>query len=338
MTEIKRRTMAFRATDAADGKTTVAGHGVAWGSRNFYGEVFVPGAFVDTLSRKSSTKPLIIGYEHREAIGRWTTHREEPDLGLYLEGPISDTTSGRDAAVLVRDGVITGLSIGFYDDDWVYASAGERVTFDTPYGQRAFQNDEPTFYIVRCELVEVSLVMAPADDEARLVAVRSRDVAERASVSLPGLRSGAAWDDVAYSMALLLGGRGAGQFSALTDIDHRSVYEQLRARYVELGKDAPAYCRGAEFSTIRFAHDERDVFADEYLRRRLLEVTSGARGIARLRDVTRDAARDALLALSQHTDDAPSGAPSGVLAELRSLTADLALAATTTTSSTTKEM
>lgn len=329
MTEIKRRTMAFRAAPAADGRTTVAGYGVAWGSRNFYGEVFVPGCFQDTLDGKSETKPLIIGYEHREAIGRWTTYREDPAEGLYLEGPISDTTTGRDAAVLVKDGVITGLSIGFYDDEWVYASAGERVTLETPYGQRSYQNDLPTFYITRAQLVEVSLVMAPADDEARLVAVRSRDVAERASVSLPGLRDDADWDDVAYSMALLLGGRGAGQFSALTDVDHRSLYERLRSRYAELGRTAPPYSRGADFDTIRFAHDERDVFADEYLRRRLLEVERGCRGLARLREQTRAAARDAISALTAHTDP-PADAGGGVLAELRSLTAGLARAATQT--------
>lgn len=330
MTEIKHRTIAFRAAEAADGRTTVAGHGVVWGSRNFYGEVFVPGAFAETLKRKSDTKPLIIGYEHRQAVGRWTTYREDPDEGLYLEGPISDTSTGRDAAVLVRDGVITGLSIGFYDDDWIYASAGERVTLDTPYGQRAYQNDEPTFYIVRCELVEVSLVMAPADDEARLVAVRSREVADRAAVSLPGLKENAAWDDVAYSMALLLGGRGAGQFSALSDIDHRSLYERLSRRYAELERSAPPYSRGADFDTIRFAHDERDVFADEYLRRRLLEVDRGARGLARVREETRAAARDAIRQLTRLADPDADQAPGlDELAELRSLAADLASTATT---------
>ena len=327
---MKRRSFAFRAAAGADGRTTIAGHGVIWGSRNFYGEVFVPGAFTDTLKAKSDQKPFVMGYEHREAIGRWTTFREDPDAGLYLEGPISDTATGRDAAVLVQDGVLTGLSIGFYDDTWVYASAGERVTFETPFGPRSFQNDEPTFYITKCELVETSIVMAPADDEARVVAVRSREAVERAQVSLPGLRSGATWDDVAYSMALLLGGRGAGQFSTLTDVDHRSLYEELRRRYLSLEKTPPPYARGADFDTVTFAHDERTLFADEYLRRRLLEVDRGARGLAQVREDTRSAARDAIRSLTRLLDPPAEGEPTAG-SELRSLAAALAAAATTST-------
>lgn len=328
---MKRRSFAFRAAEGADGRTTIAGHGVIWGSRNFYGEVFVPGAFADTLKAKSDQKPLVMGYEHREAIGRWTTSREEPDAGLYLEGPISNTATGRDAAILVHDGVLTGLSIGFYDDTWVYASAGERVTFETPYGARSFQNEEPTFYITKAELVETSIVMAPADDEARVVAVRSREAVERAQVSLPGLRSGASWDDVAYSMALLLGGRGAGQFSSLTDLDHRALYEELRRRYAALDRTPPPYARGVDFDTVTFAHDERTLFADEYLRRRLLEVDRGARGLAQVREETRSAARDAIRSLTALADPPAEGETSSAATELRSLAAALASAATTTT-------
>lgn len=173
MSDIRRRIYAMRAEAAErdDGRTVVSGHAVMWDSRNSYAEQFVPGAFADSLRDKGDRKPLVMGYQHREPIGRWAEYGEDRD-GLALSGPISDTAQGRDAVTLLRDGVLTGLSIGFWPKRWQFAEAGERVTFQTPLGERTYEPDEPTIFILEAELVEASLVMAPSDDDARVEDIR----------------------------------------------------------------------------------------------------------------------------------------------------------------------
>lgn len=290
--DLLHRTYAFRADEGAgdggDDRTTIAGYGSVFGSRNSYGEVFVPGAFAQTLAEKSDAKPLSMLWLHREPIGRWTRHEERRD-GLYLEGPISDTTLGRDVATLVRDRAVTGLSIGFWHERVEYADAGVEVKHDTPFGKWKHVEQAPTLYVLQASLAETSLVVAPSDDDARLSAVR-----ERAERLLPGLKRGE-WRDVAYSMALLLGGRGAGQFDELPAVERRAMYERLAAAYRALDRVPPEFDARPDFARVEFHHDERDVFADTYLRKTLTTVTTGAAGIVGpLSDETRAAAETAI--------------------------------------------
>jgi hypothetical protein len=70
------------------------------------------GAFRKTL--KENAKRIKVLYQHDDAspIGR-PTRLEEREDGLYIEARISDTTLGRDVLTLLRDQVLTELSIGF---------------------------------------------------------------------------------------------------------------------------------------------------------------------------------------------------------------------------------
>lgn len=151
----------------AEGDNRISGYAVTR-ERNSYWEVFVPGCFQNSLGAKSDRKPLVMGWLHTDPIGRWTEFREERDEGLYVAGKVSDTTLGRDSLTLVEDGAVTGLSIGFFLIEEQFVPDGTQVTFDTPYGQVTYQNDGPTFYVTEADVVEASLVMAPADDEARI--------------------------------------------------------------------------------------------------------------------------------------------------------------------------
>lgn len=177
MPEMHRAAMQFRAAPAKkadDGRTWVGGLGVAWDSRNAYDEVFVPGAFTRTLGERSDTKPLVIRWLHRTPIGRWSEHIEDRD-GLRLGGYLSDTATVRDeAAPLLRDGAVTGLSVGFWPRLWRFADTGERVEFDTPFGKRSYDVEEPTIFVLDADLMEVSLVDSPADDDARLDELRDQ--------------------------------------------------------------------------------------------------------------------------------------------------------------------
>jgi HK97 family phage prohead protease/HK97 family phage major capsid protein len=171
-----RSVLEFRAaTNVPDGddRTWVSGHAVAWDSRNSYGETFVPGAFDASLTR-SASKPLPIRWMHRTPIGVWERHANAPE-GLEVSGPLSDTATVRDEALpLLRDGAVTGLSVGFMPRRWKFVEAGESVTFPTPGGDRSYTPTEPTIYVLEADLMEVSLVDMPSDDDARLTEVRDR--------------------------------------------------------------------------------------------------------------------------------------------------------------------
>ena len=59
--------------------------------------------------------PSLVLWRHDEPIGRITAGRDT-DAGFEIDGQLSDTPRGREAATLLRDGVITRLSIGFRPD------------------------------------------------------------------------------------------------------------------------------------------------------------------------------------------------------------------------------
>lgn len=293
----RRRDFQMRAS-ASDGR--VSGYASIWGSLNSYGEIFVPGAFTETLAAKSAEKPLVMCWQHDEPIGKWDIPPTcEDQTGLYVEGAVSDTAVGRDAITLLNDRAVTGLSIGFWPEVYAFAEPGEFVTFDTPLGRWTSQSDDWTIYILKADVVETSIVAAPADDEARL---RARDVAEllaKAEKALPALRNGAQWDDVAYSMALLLGGRGAAAFRELPDLEHRKLFARIAQTYERFEKKPPAYERFPDYAGIEFRHDEREVFQDRYLRKNLDSVVAGVAGIAGpLSSETRAVAESAIASLT----------------------------------------
>lgn len=308
-TNVRRRTVPFQIRDQGrrdDGSLLwVAGLASVAGNLNSYGEVFVPGAWVDTLAQKNDRKPLPMGLYHREAIGRWVEHADTAD-GLDLAGPISDTTAGRDAATLARDGVITGLSVGFWPTVYQFADPGERCTFQTPYGERSYEFDEYIVYIVRAELLEASLVIAPSDDEARFEVRSALAQARRALPALAGehdQRGAPTWEDAAYSMALLMGGRGAAAFSELPDLEHRALFERVAAVYRQRGKTPPEYARHPTYRDVEFRHDEREVFHDRYLRKTIDQLCSGLSGVTGpLSERTREAADRAADALGAALD------------------------------------
>lgn len=165
----------FQAALADDG-ATVTGWGEVWGVLNEAGRVFVPGAFAHSIEGLGR-RPLPMGWEHVETIGRWT-RIEENARGLELTGRISQTSRGRDASVLVRDRALQGISIGFIPQETRSARPGERVELDTPRGRVAYRVDEYATYVLRADLLEASLVMVGAQREALITKVQAAQEAE----------------------------------------------------------------------------------------------------------------------------------------------------------------
>lgn len=107
-----------------------------------YKEQFARGAFSDV--RAENVK---LYWRHGEPVGRILQLREKAD-GLYGTAKFSDTTAGRDAWTLAKDGVEQGVSVGFraIQDEWspdrslvtrVKAGLKEISTTDRPAYQGA---------------------------------------------------------------------------------------------------------------------------------------------------------------------------------------------------------
>jgi HK97 family phage prohead protease len=77
-----------------------------------YGDVIQKGAFTKTLQDNKNRIKILWQHNTSEPIGL-PTKMIEDDNGLFVEGKISMTETGKKAMTLMRDGVITEMSIGY---------------------------------------------------------------------------------------------------------------------------------------------------------------------------------------------------------------------------------
>lgn len=159
------------AADDVDEKTgTFAGYGAVFGNRDSYGDVIERGAFKRTLREwedRGKYPPMLLQHgglglnaSDLLPIGKWTA-MEENTRGLKVEGRLFGLESERGRLIHegLREGALDGLSIGY------------RVRKD----RRGTKPNEPTRTLEDVELVEVSLVTFPANERARVSAVKSFD-------------------------------------------------------------------------------------------------------------------------------------------------------------------
>lgn len=129
----------------------------------YFTETIAPGAFDETL--KSSDVRALINHDSGRVIGRSTAgtlRLKEDKTGLAVEIDLPDTSDGRDLAVQLERGDISGMSFGF------------RVTHD----EWDETGEIPARTIHKVELFEVSAVAFPAYDDTTL-AMRSLDEARK---------------------------------------------------------------------------------------------------------------------------------------------------------------
>ncbi len=291
---------AAAATSSSQGIAWVTGDASVYGSRNTFGEVFVPGAFRDSLTDPNPL-PMVDG--HRNAVGSWP-ERSETIEKLALAGPISDTQPGREMHTLLRDGALNGLSVAYLPlAGGVYLAApGETVNYDTPYGPWSCTQDRWTIYVSRARLGEVSIVNAPSDEQARVTSVGAMS-AEQLGTALPGLRAGAPWADVAWSMCRLMGAPGGG----LTDLqpdERQALHAQLCRRYAEHGMAAPVFAARPDYRSTTFRAGEPALYQDRSLGKRCSDVVAAIGGSTGrpLSDGTRTRATEARDALNRLLD------------------------------------
>lgn len=139
-----------------------SGYGSVFGVVDSYNEVVAPGAFLESIAEtkaKGRTFPVLWQHRTGEPIGDWKIETlKEDDRGLLGDGQLwmDDAAYAKTAFRGMKSGAITGLSIGY----WVRES-----TFDEKTRIRT---------LTKLDLVEISIVTTPANDEARIDAVKAR--------------------------------------------------------------------------------------------------------------------------------------------------------------------
>lgn len=120
-----------------------------------FSESIAPGAFARTIAQRGAKVPLHAMHESRRLpLGPVQSLREEAN-GLTIEARISRTTAGDEVLELIKDGALGGLSIGFSPvrEEWT--------------------RDNKNRVLQEVALHEISVVSAPAYQEAQIAAVRS---------------------------------------------------------------------------------------------------------------------------------------------------------------------
>lgn len=144
-------------------------HGLisAFGKVDSYGDTVAPGAYAKSLARIAASGrrlPLLYQHDVHRPIGVWTELKETPE-GLVGSAQLTmGTRDAQEAHALARDGALTGISIGYR-----VPTGGSRDVGGVQH-------------LSEIDLREASLVTFPADDHARVRAVKAiasaRDIAE----------------------------------------------------------------------------------------------------------------------------------------------------------------
>lgn len=157
-------------TKAVSDDGLFSGYGSVFDVVDSYNEVVAPGAFTNSLAElKAKGRALPILWQHRtgDPIGDWQAMSED-SIGLKGEGALwlEDAPYARIAYRGMKSRAITGLSIGYYV---LKSSYNEKTWIRT---------------LEEVELVECSIVTVPANDEARIDAIKAR-IAHGALPDLP---------------------------------------------------------------------------------------------------------------------------------------------------------
>jgi HK97 family phage prohead protease len=116
------------------------------------GDIVLPGAFAKSLERSGGE--VVLQWQHQSDTPIGLLKAGEDQKGLAVDGRISETTQGKDAAILLKDRVIRKMSIGY-------------IT------RKAEDGENGTRLLKEVDLLEVSLVTHPMNEAAVITQVKS---------------------------------------------------------------------------------------------------------------------------------------------------------------------
>ena len=187
------RAVLFEVKASDDGKRTLTGLAAAW-TLDAGSDVIRKGAFARTLDHwraNKKSRPIPLKDLHRwqsveDVVGRMTDAQETDDGLLATFEFIPDDPKADAVYRRVKGGFVTGLSIGYRAVSWEYQ-------------QKEGGNEWDRIRVLKeVQLLEVSVVDEPMNDDARIDDVKSLDALARA------LRDGALTDEQKSQLRALL--------------------------------------------------------------------------------------------------------------------------------------
>ena len=150
----------------------IEGYGAVFNNIDFGLDRIERGAFKDTLRARKATEPLPMLWQHNsgEPIGVWHTATEDKN-GLYVEGQLNlsrdsgaaDVPLAWQARALAKQRAVSGLSIGFYAEDYRY--------------------EEDVRVLTKLDVIEVSMATFPMNPLAQIANVKQLTNKEFVSVT-----------------------------------------------------------------------------------------------------------------------------------------------------------
>lgn len=124
--EYKSIKIPFELKEYSDEKGIFKGYASIFGNVDDNNDRILQGAFTKSLKEDiHRIKILALHKQDELPIGKPITLQEQPK-GLYIEGKISDTTLGKDVKILMKDKVLSELSIGYLPVDTYHDDKGVR--------------------------------------------------------------------------------------------------------------------------------------------------------------------------------------------------------------------
>ena len=143
--------------DAPSG--TISAYLTTFGNSDVVEDIMAKGSldkFIAKFNPSAKKLPMFYEHDHTSIIGEWTSLKSD-EHGVVGEGTLyTETTKGSDVYKLMKRGAVSSVSIGFRSSDFEKNDNGGR-TFNT------------------IELVETSVVLNPANDQAQIMSVKSND-------------------------------------------------------------------------------------------------------------------------------------------------------------------
>lgn len=163
MKQSKVKTLKFNQESLTD-EGVISGVLNHFGNEDWAGDVTLKGAFAKSIKAiEAEGRHLVMlwQHDHEKPIGVWKNLRET-DRGLEGDGYINlETTLGREAYALAKQGALSGISIGY----WVV--------------EEHYDKSKGINYLHEVSLLETSLVTFPCNEMSRIDEVKKMQFKEQ---------------------------------------------------------------------------------------------------------------------------------------------------------------
>jgi hypothetical protein len=138
---------------------TISAYLTTFGNSDVVADIMAKGSldsFIAKFNPATKKLPMFYEHDHKSIIGEWTDLKAD-EHGVVGTGTLyTETTKGSDVYKLMKRDAVSSVSIGFRSADFEKNDDGGR-TFN------------------EIELVETSVVLNPANDQAHIMSVKSDD-------------------------------------------------------------------------------------------------------------------------------------------------------------------